>query len=891
MAGLNSLYPPIIDTYMPAFVATSTSGACNIYFSLSKYNVPNDIKSVWVSVTNQYTNESVLTSNIGVKYFDSFSTDNAKLGDDKYFITLYNQDIKGGWVLNQLYKVQIRFCSQKVENPTMNWIVENSNLFSEWSTVCLIQGIARPELIIKNFEAASSGTETIFTTLNNSIVGQVYFEDDEELESYHFSIFNSENLETPIYESGVIYTNSFNPNEINHALKISLTDGEKYLMKFTYTTVSMYEETVDFSFLVIENGGEVLDARISAEQDEENGRIKVHITSDTNRFFGNLTIRRAASDTNFSIWKDVHTTAITSEDFLDFTWYDSTVESGIWYKYGVQKRNSLGDRGLIITTLNPVMVTLQDMFLTRADQQLKIKFNPQVGSFKKTLSESLTQTLGSKYPFIKRNANVGYRQFTISGLISHFCDENESFISETELYKNRKDLYDKYNEENRITEYNDFTLERTFREKVQEFLYANNVKLFRSPAEGNILVRLMDINFSPETTLGRMVYSFSATAYEIDEISFENFEKYGIQKVGSYSEQIIRSYDKTSQYSGTITGSLTTVLQDWETTTNDNGLKKTILYLNSLDLEFDSDPYLIDTTTNGEPVKLKKGELTDEGTVHGHIVKVNGVPIIIYAGRKLTISAEDNIKITSLEFPYETSVQLTYNCTIEEGEDVSSLIRQVYYTSKAGQLWGDYIASESIVDMINKKYTAYNNEWYQRVYAINSIKVEADPGTVFYIKDSSDNIYRRYYIGNTGVLNIEDKHYSIEDCYILGMNLSRKTDNTYVVPRDNEYVLYNMDVVYDTIKDIKSPIKNGVYLVKETLGVLTSLDNIDASENNYFSQLSKMLSPYKDTSDRNLGFTVIYYKNNWHLFTNKGDVILSTPALIDYYYEFEKGEY
>ena len=58
---------------------------------------------------------------------------------------------------------------------------------------------------------------------------------------------------------------------------------------------------------------------------------------------------------------------------------------------------------MIITIAEPVMVTLQDMFLTRAGQQLRIKFNPQVSGFKKVMTESLTQTLGSKYPYIKRN--------------------------------------------------------------------------------------------------------------------------------------------------------------------------------------------------------------------------------------------------------------------------------------------------------------------------------------------------------------------------------------------------------------------------------------------------------------------------------------------------------
>jgi len=43
MAVGNNLYPPIIATYMPAFVRTSP---CKVYFSLSSFNSPEDIMNV-----------------------------------------------------------------------------------------------------------------------------------------------------------------------------------------------------------------------------------------------------------------------------------------------------------------------------------------------------------------------------------------------------------------------------------------------------------------------------------------------------------------------------------------------------------------------------------------------------------------------------------------------------------------------------------------------------------------------------------------------------------------------------------------------------------------------------------------------------------------------------
>ena len=38
-------------------------------------------------------------------------------------------------------------------------------------------------------------------------------------------------------------------------------------------------------------------------------------------------------------------------------------------------------------------------------------------------------------------------------------------------------------------------------------------------------------------------------------------------------------------------------------------------------------------------------------------------------------------------------------------------------------------------------------------------------------------------------------------------------------------------------------------------------------------------------------YYVIYYKNNWCLFTSEMDAICPVQGIVDYYYELEKGEY
>ena len=47
-------------------------------------------------------------------------------------------------------------------------------------------------------------------------------------------------------------------------------------------------------------------------------------------------------------------------------------------------------------------------------------------------------------------------------------------------------------------------------------------KLFRSPGEGNYIVRLMNTSLAPNDTLGRMLHTFTSTAYEVADFNYSN---------------------------------------------------------------------------------------------------------------------------------------------------------------------------------------------------------------------------------------------------------------------------------------------------------------------------------------------------------------------------------
>lgn len=241
---------------------------------------------------------------------------------------------------------------------------------------------------------------------------------------------------------------------------------------------------------------------------------------------------------------------------------DYTIEHGIKYEYIIERVNNAGVYSLpVLAKLGPVptsaaeqataqdrpteiSASFEDAFLYDGKRQLRIRYNPKISSFKKDVLETKTDTIGGKFPFIFRNGSVSYKEFPISGLISRL--ENECFdLGPSEPAPKRESTVssgsaDSYS----LTDLSDENIcaERQFKMEVLDFLTDGKPKLFRSPTEGNYLVRLMNTSLTPEDTLGRMLHTFSCTAYEIGECDYDTLLSYGIISGGNEVVNKVVSY-------------------------------------------------------------------------------------------------------------------------------------------------------------------------------------------------------------------------------------------------------------------------------------------------------------------------------------------------------------
>ena len=595
-----TLYPPIVDTCTPVFLQ---GDSCKIWFSYSPYMDSLSDKEkeklfMQVSINQQDANKTALSKDKWSTGSAVFKINSAIEGTKEFahnlsYVIIENSDIRNGFGTLQLYKAQLRFIYAETQDKALT--IANSfsatPYRSEWSTVTLLKCIQEPQTFIftldttLNKEDGNSPTTplAINTPLLN-VSGQTKFQDGEsetvktyKLSLETFTISESGKIVTEqVIETATLNTNYYdNSNSFKYKFKTMLDNG-LYWLDISYITKNGYDSTVNsqnpfepkkYGLYIQINANEGITpplSDISIVSDKDNGRIIINATVDDQQTSEDVTITivRSSSNTRFKEWEEVYTKLYHPGDKITFD--DRTIESGVWYKYNFQVIDEAGARSRFIDESiykpSPLMIVFNDVFLTAGDKQLKITLNNETGSLSYNLQESRTDTIGSQFPWIRRNGAIKYRTFSLGGLISYLGNNemilfsnsensdtnieyqnnlaekniNGLFYSKDDLFPQEiSELYQSYNLDNGITNYNDIMLEKVFRDKVIDFLLEDRPMLFRSATEGNILIRLMDLSFSPNTQLKNYIYSFGSTAVEIAECNFDNFHKYNIYDFGS----------------------------------------------------------------------------------------------------------------------------------------------------------------------------------------------------------------------------------------------------------------------------------------------------------------------------------------------------------------------
>lgn len=525
------LYPPTIPGTIPAFYTGSNGTSIEVPFSMNR--------AVGLSEFNGFALKIKKVSGtlIGTVFKDSVGV-SLETGTVKFNIPI---EISKQLVQGQFYKVQMAYL-KKTGTDT--------RLVGIYSTISIVKYTTMPIVTIENMNDSVVNNHIysytgLYRQLNESYSNGVTTIDwsskdtTEKMYSSRFVVYDTDG--NIVKDSGEILHNttydtaSYEASE-QYMIPEDLELNKVYYIYYIVTTINgLVVSSPRYRITQRRQIPISLEGSITAELNYDAGLVNIYLKGkhenqiDSGLF---LLSRRAENDPNG--WEELYYFSLQSEvpDRLLFT--DYTVAQGVKYTYSLQQYNNnniYSDR----MYSNDIVADFEDLFLYDGQRQLKVKFNPKVATFKPNVVESKTNTLGSKHPFIVRNGDVDYKEFTISGLISYLSDKEN-------LFKNDYDL-NNYHRKN--TPANDEFLdylstdlvskniakERLFKLDVLEWLNDGKPKLFRSPTEGNYIVRLMNVTMSPTDTLGRMLHTFNCSAYEIDDCNYENLHKHGLIKV------------------------------------------------------------------------------------------------------------------------------------------------------------------------------------------------------------------------------------------------------------------------------------------------------------------------------------------------------------------------
>ena len=430
--------------------------------------------------------------------------------------------------IGQFFKVQVAYKS--VNDSTTGY----------YSTIGVMKYTTLPKIQIKDFDETSENNPFPFECRGEFIYGE---DENESPYSYNFIVYD---------EAGNEKENSgwflHNPDDLDsYFFKFIPSDNKLYRIQYTVKTINNLEVKSLYnckSYNIDQLGINVsypTDITLTVENIFDEGYIKLSLSNKSFEKAANIEICRSDTTSNFTEWRILD--RFTTSSLNNYTFKDYTIEQGIRYKYAYRYYNNQDLHSKLLPENNvkvEVMADFEDSFLSDSNCQIRIRFNPKISSFKINKLESKIETIGSQFPFIFRNGTVGYREFPIAGLISYHMDQNKEFMSNLDIIFNdqleRKGNPDSNNFVNQNIETTDLInynikAERKFKLKLLEWLNNGEIKLFRSPTEGNYLVRLMNISLSPEDKVGRMLHNFSCTAYEVQNFNYNNLINLGFYNI------------------------------------------------------------------------------------------------------------------------------------------------------------------------------------------------------------------------------------------------------------------------------------------------------------------------------------------------------------------------
>lgn len=548
MAYVDRLYPPNIAGTLPSFY-TELDGTTKLVvpFSMNQSVSAASVKGFYLRL-KRTTTDTLLS----VQHTALWDAENLSVTFELSANTVSKM------TTGDYYKVQIAY---------YNLSPSGQPYCGHYSTVAIVKYTEQPNMEIQNLLSGR-----VNSVSSQQFVGRYSNPDiSEKAYQYRFSIISSYTndvgvlIEESLMDTGWLIHDSTTDTELTASTDILvlnelLMTGVTYTIQYqVITNNGLQIESPQYIMVAVENLGENLPCQLMGALDYDNARVRLTAHSlypreDPNAvlpasertkyyFNGNYQIVRTDSKSNFKTWTLIYTFQ-SFTPFDDWEYYDYIVESGVAYKYGLQRINANNIRSARRETLQDIVVYFEDSYFYDGQRQLRINFNANVSSIKTVTAESKKTTLGSKYPYILRNGYLSYKEFPISGVLSYLSDPDELFISKEELIHPTV-LAGTRDHGRRITEFvestdqtdENVTAEKNFAMYVLSWLNNGSIKLFKSSQEGNYIIKCLNVSLTPLNNTNRMIHNFQCTVDEVQEYTTTALLKYNILNLGGADEE------------------------------------------------------------------------------------------------------------------------------------------------------------------------------------------------------------------------------------------------------------------------------------------------------------------------------------------------------------------
>ena len=658
------LYPPYIEGKIPA----QAGNTLNIPFEMNRAVGKNDYQNIRAQIKTVSTSSdvAVITSSSVVNNVATFVFEDGKC------------PLKVG----QFYKIQLAYIAQ---DETVGY----------YSTVRIFKYTEVPTLSIANLQnGIVNGTQPYYEG--------IYSNDDatEKEYTYKFDIYKNDDL---IYSTGELTHNAENDTD-KFNIPVSLSLGISYKIIYSVTTINNFTSSVSYYIMnrVLDEVGEPLHGQLVATVNADDGYVSIDYKTEDEKVCGRFRLLRFTNSLCEIIDSFIIDRTVNSQLHI---YKDNTVQQGSVYRYALQQFDE--NVSAPKTYSNNVQVDFEDMYLSDKERQLKIRFDPKITSFKTVFLESKLDTIGGRFPMFFRNGRTAYKEFPISGLISIHMDNNQMFSQRETNDGIKTDLIAENTRQ-----------EREFKLEVLEWLNNGKPKLFRSSTEGNYIVRLMNVQLQPNDTLGRMIHSFSAQAYEIAECNFINLmERNLIPEIDDITSMTISQVELGLRQSFQITGGSKHLAA-----VGPVGTLLSIKYSNE---------------KNALPVRIGPTMVYNSPLLDGVLVEVVGVADI-----------PDNATVL---IEYDTSIQSSYPIQVD-GKKITGIT----YNETSRQFIGDMGGTTIIGDGINQLLADASSFNIMALTVTAKTISNESTGTVVPM-DVGGNYYSR----TGGTLNVTDESYKV----------------------------------------------------------------------------------------------------------------------------------